>query len=166
MQNNKNYKIYSLLFGVIISSMTLFLVVINKAFSWDYFFWLITGIFLIFCSKSKKIEKFFSKGIETRSTDIFFQEFTEKFLILFSLKIILDILMRYLQGFILYINILEIFVMIFMACLIGKSAYEFGKKKIYWIFGLLGFIWFMTLGILLGYLSILELKTEKDEDRI
>lgn len=166
MQNYSKIKTYSFFFGIIILLMDVLLVAIKRNFNWDYIIWLLVGTLLLYIAKSNRVHNFFRQKIDTKFTDIELQEFTQKFLNLFSLKIVVDILMRFLQNYILYANILEIIVMIMMAYLIGKCAFAFGQKKIYWIFGLLGFIWFSTIGIALGYLSIWELKLEKDEERI
>lgn len=166
MQNIKNSKNYFFLFGAIIFIMDVLLVSTRKDFNSDYIMWLLISAAFIYLSRSNFLKEFFRKKLESKMTDFIFQDFTLKFLTLFSAKIVLDILARLFQDYIFYVSILEIFLMIAMAYLMGKFAFEYGQKKIYWIFGLFGFVWIATIGIFLGYLSVLELKTEKDDDRI
>lgn len=166
MQNTKISHNYFFFFSIVIAALDVLLVSMSKNFGWENILWLLISAGLLYFVKSEKIKNFFRHKLDSKETDYILQEFTLKFIDLFSVKIILDILTRLMQNYIFYVNILEIVVMILMAYLIGKYAFKFGRKKIYWIFGLLGFIWFFTFGIILGYLSILELKTEKDEGQI
>lgn len=169
MEKNINYKKINfklILAGIIIFGMDLFVVLLRKNFSWDYIIWLICSAFLIYFATSRKFEKFVLQKINFIENSNLWDEFFGKFLSIFAIKIILDILGRFFSNYLFYINMTELLLMAAMAFLIGNYAYKLGNKKIYWIFGLLGFIWYGTFSILLGLLTILELNFEANNGDI
>lgn len=48
-----------------------------------------------------------------------------------------------------------------MVILMGYYSYKFSGKKLYWLFGLLGLLWFAVIGIFLGFFQVQRLKNIK-----
>lgn len=48
-----------------------------------------------------------------------------------------------------------------MVITMGYYSYKFSGKKSYWLFGLLGFLWFAIIGIFLGYWQVQRIRDEQ-----
>lgn len=56
---------------------------------------------------------------------------------------------------------LQILAIIMMVILMGYYSYKFSGKKSYFLFGFLGFFWFLVIGIFLGFYQVMGLKNKK-----
>ncbi len=65
------------------------------------------------------------------------------------------------QSMAMIFFILQFPVIIGMVILMGYYSYKFSGKKSYWLFGLLGLIWFAMIGIFIGFWQVQRLKNKK-----
>lgn len=65
------------------------------------------------------------------------------------------------EHFALILFVSQFLAIICMVVLMGYYSYKFSGRKIYCLFGLFGFFWFLILGIFIGFFQVKNLKDKR-----
>lgn len=113
-----------------------------------------------FYGKAKLIE---GEKLELRIIKENWNNFNSAFWFIFLVHLGIKALVSNQEEFSLIMFSLQFFPMLAMAGVMGAFAYKFSKQKTSVLYGLLGFLWIVLVGIFIGYFAVRRLRNKAVE---